>query len=473
MSRADKRFSKEAERRITDALGEVADQVAGGANPNDSIVKVASAYGLPAGHVTLMVNTYNIGRSEAQRLGGTDLFEKAAEFDLADPRVVLDRMFPDRVKTAAELHGETAVSAEYARRPDWAGNRRQAEKVAAGVLPPMETRAGAIVSAPPQLPTDPAFAMKKAYDQACTLRRRVDEARAAASHSHDLLAAGITKLAEYFRGPGCQPYPVVKDNVARLFGKKAEVLMGLVAERVKFAERQTLGRGRLADPVQFDREPYSVVVGCVKQAEDYLDKQAAHAALEKQAEAATEDLLRPFSDGPTGDRPGSGRSRHGVLGSYKAAGIGSALLGYSIGKTMGVANPAAPPPGPSYDELKTQATGALSDPTQQAKIRNAQTGSMLSDLMANDEVIAGFHPDEVLGHYNEVSQLAPRAAGNEALVRAILRKRLEGGKNAIEPFDVDLLLNIENKIKQRDDPSYGSKAAEAKGVLNAGRSVLD
>jgi hypothetical protein len=94
--------------------------------------------------------------------------------------------------------------------------------------------------------------------------------------------------------------------------------------------------------------------------------------------------------------------------------------------------------------------------------------------MANDDVISGFHPDDVLQHYNEISQLAPRAASQEGLVREILRKRLEGGKNAIDPYDVDLLLNIENKIKQRDDPSYGKikTAEEEKGVLNAGRSVL-
>lgn len=474
MPRPVKRLSKDAEQRITDALGEVAEMVTAGASPNDAIVKAATARGLPAGHVNLMVNTYNIGRSEAQRLGGAGLFEKAAEFDLADAAVVLDRMFPDEVKTAAQAHGETAVSAEYSRRPDWAG-RTPAVKAAApaGVLRPMETRAGAVVESSPQLPADPAFAMKRAYDRACTLRRGVEEARAAAAHSHDLLAGGIAKLADYFRAPGCQPYPVVRENVARLLGKKAEVLMDLVAERVKFAARQQLGRGRLADPVRFDREPYSVVAGCVKQAEDYLERKAAHEGLEKAAEAETEGLLRPFSGGPAPDRPGAG-SRGGVMGSCKAAGLVPAtLLGYSIGKTFGVANPEQPPPGPTFDEMKGKALTTLADPTQQAKIRNAQTGAMLSDLMANDEVIAGFHPDEVLSHYNEVSQVAPRAAGNEALVRAILRKRLEGGKNAIDPYDVDLLLNIENKIKQRDDPNYGAKAAEAKGVLNAGRSVLD
>lgn len=472
MSRTVKRLSKEAEQRITDALGEVADQVTAGANPNDAIVKVATAYGLPAGHVTLMVNTYNIGRSEAQRKGGSDLFEKAAEFDLADAAVVLERMFPDRVKTAAALHLESAVDAEYSRRPDWAA-RTPAVKAAAGALPPMATRAGVIVDTPPQLPADPMFAMKKAYDRAVAIRRQVEAARGEAGHAHDELAAGIAKLAEYFRVPGCQPYPVVRDNVVRLFGKKAEKLMDLVADRVKFAARQALTKGRLADPVQFDREPYSFVVGCVKAAEAYLQKQADYEDLEKQAEERTEELLRPFADGPTSDRPGSGGSRSGVLGSYKAAGLGSAFLGYSLGKTMGVADPSKAPAGPSFDELQAKATTQLGDPTQQAKIRNAQTGAMLSDLMANDEVIAGFHPDEVLSHFNEISQVAPRAAGNEALVRAILRKRLEGGKNAIDPYDVDLLLNIENKIKQRDDPNYGAKAAEAKGVLNAGRSVLD
>lgn len=462
MSRTVNRLNKQAEQRLTDALGEVARLVGAGSDPNDAIVKVASDVGLPAGHVNLMVQTYNIGRQEAQRRAGTDLFEKSAEFSLADAGRILERMFPTEVKTAAAVARSTVVSDEYKRRPDWALGKHQAEKTATAVLPPMVTRAGKeIVAAPPPLPTDPAFALKHAYCQAVDLRREVDVARGAMAAAHDELARGIAKLGEYFRAPGCQPFPVVKDNAERLFGKKAELLMGMIGDRNRHLVKQALSRGQLADPVQFNREPYSLIKACVERAEDYLTKQAAHAALEAQHDSKVEELIGPFVPAPSAPP-------RGVLGSSESTGFKSASF---IGGMLGglSAMRLAPTPTSVADSMSER----LKDPAQDMKIRNMQTSGMLTDLMSSDDVISGYSPDDVLSHYNEISQLAPRASSQEGLVRAILRKRLEGGKNAIDPYDVDLLLNIENKIKERDDPNYGKmKTAEEKGVLNAGRSVL-
>lgn len=480
MSRTVKRLSKEAEARLTDALGSVADLVAGGESPTDAIVKVASGLGLPAGHATLMVTTYNIGRSEAQRKGGNDLFEKSAEFELADAAAVLERMFPERVKTAAEVAYGSVVSADYSRRPDFGRPRNEPlEKVASAGLPPMETRSGVLVVASPQsLPPEPAFAMKRAYEKSETLRRRVEAARGEASHAGDELSRGIAKLADYFREFRCQPFPVVRDNACRLLGKKASVLMDMVAARVNGAERQKLARTQMVEPVRFDTAPYSLIEGCLKLGESYLSKQAAYESLEKSAATESEELLRPFSASPT-PAAGSGEAA-GVLGfcEKEANGLVSGLAGYALGKARSapILSTLASEElsGPSMDDMRTKATSSLTDPVLQAKIRNAQTGAMLSDLMANDEVIRGYHPDEVLQHFNSISQIAPRAASNQAMVQAMLRKRLVGGVNAIDPYDIDLMLNVENKIKQRDDPSYGSvKTSEEKGVFRGNGSVLD
>lgn len=465
MSRTVNRLNKQAEQRLTDALGEVAQLVGTGSDPNDAIVKVATDLGLPAGHVNLMVQTYNIGRQEAQRRAGTDLFEKSAEFTLADASRVLERMFPANVKTAGALRGETAVDEEYSRRPDWAQKKQHAVKAASAALPPMRTRDGKeIVAAPPQFPTDPAMLLKHAYCQALDLQRAVADARAAAANAHDELTRGIAKLGEYFRTPGCQPFPLVRDNAARLFGKKAELLMGMIGDRNRHLEKQALSRGQLADPVRFDVPPYSLIKACVAQAETYLSKQAAFEDLDKTHSAKVEELLDPFV-------PASGPAPRGVLGCSEPTG-GKKVANFAGGVLGGLSAMRLAAPTP--ESVGASMSAKMDDPEQDMKIRNMQTSGMLTDLMANDDVIAGFHPDDVLQHYNEISQLAPRASSQEGLVRAILRKRLEGGKNAIDPYDVDLLLNIENKIKQRDDPSYGKTkmGEDAKGVLNAGRSVL-
>jgi len=99
----------------------------------------------------------------------------------------------------------------------------------------------------------------------------------------------------------------------------------------------------------------------------------------------------------------------------------------------------------------------LQDPGHTAKLRNMQTSALLTDLMANDEIISSYDPVEVIHHYNEISQIAPRASGQEGIVRAVLRKRLAGGQSAIDPFEVSQLLDMENKIKERDIDPYRRK----------------
>ena len=124
-------LTKEAENRIASGLNKVIDLVNGGAAPSDAIVKVATELQLPAGHVPLMVNAYNIGRSEAQRKGSTDLFEKVSEFELADASQVLERMFPTTVKSAGVLAEEWAVSPAYMAPPRFLRDRAKREKLAA------------------------------------------------------------------------------------------------------------------------------------------------------------------------------------------------------------------------------------------------------------------------------------------------------------------------------------------------------
>ena len=135
------RLSKQAEQRLTAALEKVASLVADGTHPDDAIVKIASEDGVPAGHVNLMVNAFNTGRTETQRKIGSDIFEKAAEFDIADAENILKRMFPSEVKTAAALARETVISEEYSLPPTW--HRDIVKKATYNqTLPPLKLKLG-------------------------------------------------------------------------------------------------------------------------------------------------------------------------------------------------------------------------------------------------------------------------------------------------------------------------------------------
>jgi hypothetical protein len=145
-----------------------------------------------------------------------------------------------------------------------------------------------------------------------------------------------------------------------------------------------------------------------------------------------------------------------IIGGYKL-GTGAAL-GSSMGRTLGdqTVRPTA--------ALQSGVLNKLTDPRHEAELRNIQAEAMLTDLMANDDVISGYDPAEVTRHYGEISQLSPRASTQSGLMRALLRKRLQQG--APDPFELDMLIRMENGLRQ------AGGASGSGGVLNGPAGVL-
>jgi hypothetical protein len=471
------RLSKQAEHRLTESLEKVASLVSEGSHPNDAIVKVATEAGIPAGHVNLMVNAFNTGRTETQRKIGQDIFEKSAEFDIADAEEVLGRMFPKEIKTAAVIHSETVVSSEYSAPPRWHTARMQ-KSALNQELPPLATRAGHVVKESPKLDVDPAMAMKRAYCQALDARREIENKRAELSNLQDKLLGSITKLGEYFRQPGCEPFLGVKTNVTRLFGKRAEILLGMLESRNKKLIKQSGSGKELYSLVDFQKEPYKLFKDCIDTADRLVEKKASFEAFEKEANHKVEGHVLPFAQSQAlSDRRGvlaSSEKTAAIFGDMKSI---NDAASHPIGNLMGGQAGAGFMSGfdsvikgegenvaksifKSKDKLKEDANESLEDPVHVNKMKGMQTSAMLTDLMANDEIISSYDPDEVLQHFNEISQIAPRAAGQEGVMRAVLRKRLEGGKSAIDPHDLKTLLEIENQVKERDTDPYKQRRVD-------------
>jgi hypothetical protein len=91
----------------------------------------------------------------------------------------------------------------------------------------------------------------------------------------------------------------------------------------------------------------------------------------------------------------------------------------------------------------------LNDPAHEQRLRQIHSEAMLNDLLANDEVISGHEPHEVIRAFNELSQLSPRLSNQPMAVRALLRRHLSQGQ--VDPFELDMISGIENKLKQRDE----------------------
>lgn len=445
------KLNKQAEQRLTAALEKVAELVADGVNPNDAIVKIASAEGIPAGHINLMVSAFNTGRTETQRKVCDDVFEKAAEFDLADAESILKEMYPDSVKTAAEVRTERVVSPEYGLPPVW--HRDLVKKATFNqTLPPLQTKSGKVVTEVAPLPVDPMSVMKKAHAGMKDRQREIENRRGEVSNLHDTLLESITKLAEYFKRPGCEPFLSVKNNMVRTFGKQASMLFNILESKNRQLAKQASSDREYFSLVNFQQEPYNLVRNCMDVAAKYLDKKASFEDFEKKSKAEMEELILPF--GEVQDP----QVTYGVLESVeKRSFIETPLTKAYDDATKGIYKDIAGMDVFDKEKARAKAMEALQDPAHTARLRNMQTSALLTDLMANDEIISSYDPEEVIHHYNEISQIAPRASSQEGVVRAVLRKRLAGGQSAIDPFEVGQLLDMENKIKDRDVDPYRRK----------------
>ena len=95
--------------------------------------------------------------------------------------------------------------------------------------------------------------------------------------------------------------------------------------------------------------------------------------------------------------------------------------------------------------------GRIGSREHEDTLRRIQTKTMLNDMLANDPVISGYDQDRTLDAFNHLNQLAPRALSQRLVAQQMMRKYLEQD-SAVDPFDVDQLLEIEKKLQQRDNP---------------------
>lgn len=442
MAAQTKKMSKESEVRMIEALGEVAGLVTGGMPPSEAIAKAAAERNIPCGHIQIMANAYNTGRTELQRRSSDSVPEKAAEFALADADEILKIMYPETTKSAAVLKRESEVDPSYGRPPEFLEKRARQE---------FRSQAPSFAAVPvePAPPLDYGRASKKALDERDRLRREVDDARLKAEILKRDLEASIDKLALDLRTSGAPNFQEVRENSILLFGKAASLLFDDLEERHSAFRKQAAPVDKISQ-VDHNKPPYSQVAGILKAAKEFLEAKRDFEKMSESVARREVELLSPFD-----------AARSGVLGaafSTKRSSFAGGLLGTLAGTTMG-REIGSQIGGKDLDKLRASMTGRLGDPQHEQALNNIQTEAMLNDLMANDEVISTHDPNEILSHFNELSQLAPRASAQSGLARAILRKRLQQG--ALDPYEVDLLLKIENSLRMRD----ASTSAGA-GVLN-------
>ena len=455
---ATSRLNKEAETKITDSLSEVSELVNSGTSPNEAIAKTASAYGIPVGHIELMVRAFNVGRSEAQRRSGDEAHEKLAEFDLADVKSVMDIMYPSVVKSASVLSKDTSVSDAYYR------PFNKVEPVKLAPLTPLTKLASALPTH--RAENDTLGSTRTLSSLIEKIGSASDKLRMDSAATKDKVTYGIAKLANYFRTYGSKPFLVVKDNSERLFGKQASALLNIVLSSNRHLNKQAGTVDDLMAPADVHDEPYKSIKSCIELAQLHLNKQASSDYLKNLSKQALqagfnnslpEDNTGSVLDGM--DKQAAGSSRPGMLDLVSRPFRES--LGAMREHNMASAN----------DEAKDWKFVA-DQRMQEMALKNIRSSAAFADLLANDERISSSHPEDVAFHFNEISKVMPESTVNTAIMRPLLRKRLESGMGQVDPVDVQQMIDMEKAM-------YGAPAERASTAISRekdaayGRGFID
>lgn len=475
------KIGKEAERKILGGLVEVDTLVRAGTSPSAAIAKVAAAARIPPGHVRLMVNAYNTGRTNRQRSDADDVFDKVAEFELADAAAVLAEIYPATVKTAAATAHAQTVSDEYAAPPDWAEKRARLSRLAGILDDEPQTPKSTHPRDPRRFDKKAAGALHKLANQRAELLRRLDA-------DHDKVAADLGSLCRYFRVHGSLPLDAVRENCEALYGAPAAAVFAKVAamtgtchadKPVPVAPRRVslkppadppapsprkIKRASALHPVDRLSEPYRTVETLLEAAADYgatlaeaiaFEKGAALAELElgRALAAAEGDVPAPLAADPSlsiARRLRGEKRAFGPLGQAVATG---AQLGLGAEAGRSIYQKLSPK---SDDKLKQDAFESLTDPSHEARLKSIRSQSILHGVL-NGPYFEGEDPRKVADLFNSITRLSPRLADQPIALEAAMKRLAAQG--SADPHDLDQLLGIENKLKQRDDLPGGNSAA--------------
>lgn len=434
MTPAISRMSPESEKRLFDVLEKVADLVNDGEDPNGAIVKAASEAKIPAGHIQLIVNAYNTGRTTAQRQVAGNVWEKSANFPVADASLVLEAMFPDEPKSAAQHLRAVALSDEYATPPTTFVARLQQ-----AATTELVKAAGYEVKSPPAPKFDAGHATKLAFGNLHRLSKTAEVARHRAAVAHEAAATTIDDLARALAQPDAPNFKEAQDNCARLYGEDAHKLFEYLATRrpglIKLARRTGQpARGEVYDLVEQCLE-IKDAAACLEA--DAVEKKAAH---DEAQEAYLRSIGKKAAVKPTHPLFGWELSAKEAADPYHPF---TGMLSHAVAPLKAISDERNKAHAKLVTDAELKKPGP--DPAIDDEMKQIRQRNVVQDLLSSDDVISGYDPHHVLGAYREVADVAPQAAQRGAIAKDFVRRRLAGGQ--LNYFDLEALTRIEKNLR--------------------------
>lgn len=440
------------EERLLKAADSVTALVEGGMAPDDAVEKVAREGTFTRGDVETLGWSYNTGRQLRQFREGGGILDKLASFTLSDPAKVIAKIWGSAPEKVAHVT-DAKAALDYLSPPTWLAEHSRLERV--GELKAASAREKQASAANPTAP-EPL-----SDDARCDMLRRAtgvvqrnkqagEELSRAASNAYDALLCKIADVTDYFRQARQDRLSFAETEAAvrTYIGPKAAKLMDLVYDATELGAKGKLDPklAKYDEPrcpektpiikraVDQDSAPFSLIAASVKAAAAVFEARAVLVAHRTKAAQEDEEAMRPFVKAGASEPQGPAKAA-GILGTPAVG----AALGTMIGRTIG----GVPQ---TKDDMIENAWMDLEDPQHQNELRKIKAHTMLTSMMTDPEdPISGHDPDRVLKAFNEVSQIAPRAAENSASVGPLIRRRLEG---KTEPFEAKEMTDIEKGIAQ-------------------------
>lgn len=410
-------MSASSQQRMVSAMEQILDQIDQGSNPTEAAIKVAYEEKIPKEHLPVFCRTLNAALMESHRKTAAAVSDRLKDPELVDVERVTNNGLSNYGTSVAAPRQKAAFNFDMPPSIDLNAQYQTIHRIKRAIthVPPPAP------SAPEAKPASAAELHKRASriqraaeklrDDASCCRQRALKKQAAARHEFAHGRSGVSVKSAR------QIFEAVPHKVA------VEVIDAIA----KTLPKQLVEKSAAIVPYAPEVQPFESVLAA---AEDYtnaakFDRDAE--MLEKIAQHIRQQLE---------PKPPEPVTLTSVLSRMEkvAAGIGDAAnvaAGYLGAKLIG-ADDEAPPPV---------------DVNHLAEVRSAKVMAELSNLMANDDIIKMFPPQEVIRHFNELATTAPNAVLDPSVVRPLLRKRLEGGRNAIDPHDTDLLLKLERGMR--------------------------
>jgi hypothetical protein len=443
-------LSRQDEQKLIQAVKEAVDLVDNESlTPDQALEKVARAQKWGKEMVKFASYAYNTGRQEAQRTSSTNILSKLAEFPIADPDNIIEKIWPANVKAAAEAERLSGVSDEYDAPPAWPTTTGHVKAAS-------DDDDFKLVDKPPDpYAPDPTVKMAKVYNAHRMQERVVEEARHKEAMANEAMIGAMGRLAAHFKH---QPAGIDQAfQVAEIYdyGTKSALdkLYKFVAQRNNLGKIVTAEDGGLRRELQ-DRQaadvsqltvdhaaaPYSLIKACMDAASAVHARAAEHVATQEELKK-TAEAIRPFVQTPAPTpNPSAPQSLLRGIDKDAMGYLGAGLVG---GATKGLMDRALSDVPKPTSELEMGELSELQSPEHEAELRKIRAQALIAEMM-DDEIIGTYEPNKVLQAYNEISQMAPQTAMQPMAMRSLMRRHLQGN---MEPFESKEVTEIEKGLR--------------------------